>query len=92
MSVGFMREKDIEALLVLETRDLPWPDGVKRPFTMTKWYWDAYEFLIVCTEFTPASLVAAALTDCAEMKRKFEDAFPNLLAYASNIARKKLGL
>lgn len=43
----FITEKQIEAQLEMETRDLPMPDGAMRKLTMFKVFWNAVDSLIL---------------------------------------------
>ena len=88
----FFTEKETEAWLEMETRDLPMPDGTVRPFTDTKALWNGYDFVIQQRMFTAARLVELSLIDSKETGFPFEMAFPNTVSYAYSRLRKRLGI
>ena len=88
----FITEKETEDLLERETRTLPMPDGTMRPFTESKLFWKAYEFLIVCAKWTGKELVALAVRDSEENGVSFERSFYALIEYADRHARKNMGI
>ncbi len=88
----FLTEKQTEAWLEMETRDLPMPDGTLRPFTDTKLHWNAYDFIVSQEMFTGARLVELSLIDSKETGFPFEMSFPNTVSYAYFRLRKRLGI
>lgn len=94
----FITEKETEALLEPETRDITMPDGSSRPITGFKLMWRSFDFLTATPfykpkpYFTEARLVELALSSAQEMGYSFERSFPNMVAYVNLALRKRLGI
>jgi hypothetical protein len=88
----FMTEKETEAFLVQETRQLPMPDGTTRPFTAMKVWWDAYDFLVATRSWSEKELVNLIAINADETRTAFEESFQAVLSYIDRNARKKMGI
>jgi hypothetical protein len=76
-------EQEIESWLESETRLIPMPDGREQPYTNTKHFWDAYEY-VVLWGYTPERIVELAIDDGEEMGRAFAMSFQNTVFYIHN--------
>lgn len=85
----FITEQDTEALLVQETRDLPWPDGSLRPVTAFSLLWEAFDYLVYTDRFTAARLIELCLENSQQTDLSFEDSFTNGVAYLADRELKK---
>lgn len=81
MSAGFfITEKETEAYLVSETRDLPMPGGTLKPHTDFKLTWRIYDLLAEYSGFTKEELVAEAVRTRDLTGRSFEESFTAVLS------------
>jgi hypothetical protein len=85
--IDFLTEKETEALLESETRDLPMPDGSFRPVTDFKLGWEIYDRLLFISDYTPSQFVGWALEEAELSGRSFEEMFPVVVAYVDNRLR-----
>lgn len=90
--MAFYTEKQTEAWLESQTRDLPFPDGTMRPFTNTKLMWETVDSLILIAGYSYANLVEFALDECELNNVSFDRAFPGVVAYLDGQLRKSLGI
>lgn len=85
----FRTEKEIEALLVLETRELPMPDGSTHHVTCFKLIWDNVQSLILNGwdeklnrwGWSRSRLAEEALRVSEETGRSFEDSFEAVVSW-----------
>lgn len=87
----FYTEKQIEAGLESETRELPMPDGSVKHFRSFKMVWEAMDYLILTGGYDRARLVEIALMGCEEMGYSFEESFPDTVYYAYHVTRRQQG-
>ncbi len=77
----FWTEKETEAYLVLQTRNLPMPDGSSLPFTAFRLIWLHFEDLIRLLGYTPERIVELAVQETQATGVDFQTAFPAVVAY-----------
>lgn len=85
--IDFLTEKETEALLESETRDLLMPDGSFRPVTEFKLTWEIYDRLLFISDYTPSQFVEWGLEEAELSGRSFEEMFPVVVAYVDNRLR-----
>ncbi len=61
------------------------PDGHRRPVTMMKIHWNAYDYLMRATSFTEVLLADIALEEESETGRPFELCFSETVAYVRKL-------
>lgn len=94
----FITEKETEAWLEQETRDITMPDGSTRPITHFKLMWNGFDFLTATPYYQPkpyyteARLVEWAVMDAEGTGRSFEETFPGVVTYVYKALRKHLGI
>lgn len=94
----FITEKQTEALLEPETRDITMPDGSVRQITGFKLMWRGFDFLTATPFYKPkpyyteARLVELAVINSEETGYSFEKTFPNVVAYVNKAVKKRLGI
>jgi hypothetical protein len=77
----FMTEKQIEDLLVNETRMLPLPGGGEQVMTGPKLMWQSVDFFINASIYTQAELIGFTRRTMTEKGYSFDDAFKSVIAY-----------
>ncbi len=77
----FLTEKQTEALLKLETRRLPLPEGGTQTMTATRLLWKRVDLFGRAQMFTLDELVGLARMNMADTKYSFEEAFKSVVAY-----------
>lgn len=77
----FLTEKQIEDLLVNETRMLPLPGGGEQVMTGPNLMWQAVDFITGTHRFTMNELIGFARSTMAEKGYSFEEAFQSVVAY-----------
>lgn len=77
----FMTEKQIEDLLVNETRMLPLPGGGEQVMTGPKLMWQAVDFFINSRSYTLNELIGFTRSTMTEKGYSFEEAFKSVVAY-----------
>jgi len=80
-SIGFVTEKQIEAWLERETRNLPMPNGPCRSLTAFNLTWEKLDDLVELAGYTPARLVDFAIEESLLQKAPLEKTFPYCVAY-----------
>lgn len=79
--MGFITEKETEALLEKETRWLPMPDGSLRPYTAFKLALNHLDYLIGNYSLTLDWFIDMALKDAKAQNRSFEESLSIVIAY-----------
>ncbi|MEM7288862.1 MAG: hypothetical protein AAF412_00610, partial [Pseudomonadota bacterium] len=77
----FMPEKEIESLLVLETRHIPYPDDITRPMTAMKSLWVSLDCITTLSSFTLENLVGFATITMREQGYDFQDALTAVISF-----------
>jgi hypothetical protein len=90
--VPFLTEKQVEAYVALETRDLAMPDGTSRPFTGFNLMWSVFDTLVTLGLYSKARLVEFAVQETETAGVPFDVAFPAVLAVLDAKLRRKYGL
>lgn len=86
----FWTEKETEAYLVSETRNLPMPDGSISPFTTFRLIWLHFEDLTRLLGYTPERIVELAIQETEATGVDFETAFPAVVGYMeSHLLRRR---
>ena len=76
-----MTEKQIEDLLVNETRMLPLPGGGEQVMTGPKLMWDNLDLIIRTRSFTLDEIIAFSRQTMSSKGYNFEEAFKSVVAY-----------
>lgn len=76
-----MTEKQIEDLLVNETRMLPLPGGGEQVMTGPKLMWDNLDLIIRTRSFTLDEIIALSRQTMSSKGYSFEEAFKSVVAY-----------
>jgi len=76
-----MTEKQIEDLLVNETRMLPLPAGGEQVMTGPKLMWDNLDLIIRTRSFTLDEIIAFSRQTMSSKGYSFEEAFKSVVAY-----------
>ena len=77
----FMTEKQIEDLLVNETRMLPLPGGGEQVMTGSKLMWGTLDLIIKTNRFTMDEIIAFSRQTMTSKGYSFEDAFKSVVSY-----------
>jgi hypothetical protein len=88
----FYTEKQVEAWLETETRELPMPDGSTRPHTTFRLVWETVDSLVLLSGFSVAELVAFAVEETHLQKASFDDAFTSVVGYLDRECNKRCGI
>ena len=80
----FLTEKQIEALLVDETRDLVLPEGETQVMTGPKLMWNAFDFIIEDKTFTFEDVIDFTQSTMKTKGYSFDNAFKSVLSYIDN--------
>lgn len=88
----FITEREVEDLLMFQTRDLPIPNGTLHPYTGMKFMWRSYDYLIRSGKYTSKRLVELSMINSEEMGYSFEISFRNVVAYLHRILLKAQGI
>ncbi len=72
----FQTEKETEAMLELETRDLPMPDGSTRSISAFRMAWNSYDFILACGVRGPADITKLIADDADKAGKSFQEYFP----------------
>lgn len=86
----FFTEKETEALLELETRDITMPDGSTRSFSAFRLMWNNFDYLTLSAGYTEKNLLELSVKNAEEMDISVEESFPNVVAYVNLAYRKGL--
>ena len=82
--IDFMTEKEIEDLLVSETRTLTPPDGKKQVVTADRLFWTRLDLLLEANITTMDNLYRYTSMSMTECKYAFPDAFKSIVSYVDN--------
>ncbi|MEO1405123.1 MAG: hypothetical protein AAFV54_01360 [Pseudomonadota bacterium] len=87
----FMTEKEIEAYLEMETREIPHPDGRTLPMTALRGLWVSLDCVTSMSSFTLDDLVGFATVTMREKHCGFKEAFEAVVAFAHRELRRANG-
>ena len=90
--MSFYTEKQTEAWLTSETRDLPMPDGGTLTHTAFNLVWKAFDALILLNGYSRLRLVEFALEEIQLQDLSFDQAFTCVVGYLDNQHRDAWGI
>ncbi len=76
----FKTEKQTEALLESQTRDLPMPDGSTQPVTAFRMAWNSYDFILACGVHQPIDITRMIAEDACSAGKSFQEYFPGAVS------------
>ena len=76
----FQTEKQTEAMLEMETRDLPMPDGSTQPVTAFRMAWNSYDFILACGVDSPVYITRLIAEDAHVAGKSFQEYFPGAVS------------
>lgn len=92
-TMSFITEKDTEAYLEQETREVRMPDGSLRPVRLFKLVWRSFDYILATSRhIQEEDLTGWGLLSAQETGRSFDLQFPNVLAYTHRALRKQQGI
>ena len=77
----FMTETEIESYLVMETRDLPLPEGGKQSVTAMRSLWASLESVLAMSSFTLDEIVGLTRMSIQEKGYSFQEAFEAVVSF-----------
>ncbi len=90
--MAFYTEKQIEAWLESETRNLPFLDGSTRPVTAFQLVWSKAESLILLDGYSMLDLTRYAAEEVALQRIDIDRAFSCVVAWLDNQRRSRWGV
>lgn len=88
----FYTEKEIEAWLDTETKDLPFPDGTCKPVTAFQLVWGKAESLVLLDGYSIEELVRYAVEESTLQRIDIDRAFASIVAWLDNQRRSRWGI
>ncbi len=79
--MSFYTEKQVEEMLITETRELPMPDGSVRQHTDFHLMWNTLDYLMGNYEIDLEWFVNLGLMHAEESNLPFDKAFANMVGY-----------
>lgn len=79
----FITEKETEALLEFESRNLVLPDDSVRSHSTTLLVWKTFDYLVDYSCFTKERLIELAVMNAKETNQSFEQSFSDTVGYVN---------
>lgn len=90
--MAFYTDKQIEAWLETQTRDLPMPNGTTRPHTTFRLVWETVDSLVLTCGYSVVELTGYAIAETKLQNVTFEEAFDGVVAWLNHEHNKRWGI